>query len=208
NSLSTNFVAVEDHLSLRLVELEVGVSVNEQAAGECFLHQLVAELDQLPRFRRRSNHEFHREISAAWKRWWRQRDDSDARNLRQRPDRLNQKLLSGFLSLAPGLGYHAAETAAWRGDLKNALTFGERMVNVVNLGREQIRLIDRRIRGALNDPKHHSLIFRGRQFALRKHVERHDQRNHDRPENQNHGAVLEGPGQQARISVAHPFEMA
>ena len=51
HSLRTEFVAVEDDLSLRLVELQVGVGINEKATGEGFLHELIGKLAELPWFR-------------------------------------------------------------------------------------------------------------------------------------------------------------
>src|SRR5216683_5511614 len=68
HSLSTNLVTVEDNLSLWLIELQVGVGKNEQATGECFLHQLIGEFTELPRFSRRHDHKLNRKISTTWQR--------------------------------------------------------------------------------------------------------------------------------------------
>ena len=68
HSLSTNLVTVEDNLSLWLIELQIGVGENEKATGECFLHQLIGEFTELPRFSRRHDHKLNRKISTTWQR--------------------------------------------------------------------------------------------------------------------------------------------
>ena len=208
DSLRAEFVAVEDDLSLRLVELQVGVGVNEEAAGERFLHELVGKLAELPRLGCRDNHELNREISATRQRRRRQRDHANARNLRQWPDGFDQQLLSCLFPLAPRLRHHASETAARRSDLKDAFALGERVINIVDLSREQIGLINRRVGGGLDDSEDNSLVLSRRQFVLREHVERHDQRDDNRPENKNHGPVLQRASEHARISATHALKAA
>jgi hypothetical protein len=46
DTLRPQLVAVEDHLRLRLVELQVGVGEHEHPAGKRLLHQLLGELAQ------------------------------------------------------------------------------------------------------------------------------------------------------------------
>src|SRR3981081_3450376 len=82
------------------------------------------------------------------------------------------------------------------------------MIDIIDLSREQIGLIKRRVRGALYDSEHYSLVLGRRQLALREHVERYDQQDDDRPEHKNHGPILQGPGEGSRISTAYALEAA
>ena len=50
--LGAKLVAVEDHLGLRLVELQIRVGEDEQTTGERLLHELIGELAQLARLGR------------------------------------------------------------------------------------------------------------------------------------------------------------
>src|SRR5208282_1888401 len=125
------------------------------------------------------------------------RDDANARNFREWSDRLDQQLLSRLFSLAPGLRHHSPEAAIRGCDLEDALALRERMINIVDLIREQIGLINRRVRGGLDDAEDNSLILSWREFVLRKHVERHDQRDNNCPQNKDHGPVLERTGERA-----------
>ena len=65
DALRAQLVAVEDDFGLWLIELQICVSKDEEAAGHCLLHQLLGEVDKLLRLRRRRDHEIDREISAA-----------------------------------------------------------------------------------------------------------------------------------------------
>ena len=111
DALRAQLVAIEDDLRLRLVELQVGVGEDEQPARERLLHELAGKLAELLRLGRRGDHEVDGEVSAAGQRRRRQRDRADARDLRQRPHRLDQELLRCLGPLAPRLGHHAAEAA-------------------------------------------------------------------------------------------------
>ena len=51
DALRSELVAIEDHLRLRLVELQVRVGEDEHAARERLLHELPGELLELPGFR-------------------------------------------------------------------------------------------------------------------------------------------------------------
>ena len=79
-SLGAELVAVEDDLGLRLVELQVRIGENEQAARECLTHELFSKCVELPGLHRRGNHELNREVSATWQRRRGQWDDADARD--------------------------------------------------------------------------------------------------------------------------------
>src|SRR5262249_61469636 len=102
----------------------------------------------------------------------------------------------------------AAAPADGVGDLKDAVASGERMVDVVTLLREQVRLVDRGVCRRLNDAEHYALIFLRREFALREHVEGNDQQHDDRPESENDGPILQGSGQSSRVQSANAFEAA
>ena len=65
NPLRAELVPVEDYLGLRLVKLQIGVGIDEDAALERTLHQLVRELRKLLRLSRRSDDEVHGKISTA-----------------------------------------------------------------------------------------------------------------------------------------------
>ncbi len=208
NSLRAQLVAIEDDLGLRLVELQVGVGVDEQTAGESLPHQLLGEVEQLLRLARRGDYEINREISAAGQRRRSQRNHADARDLRQRPRGFEQKLLRGLFPLAPRLGHHAAEAAGRRRDLKDALALRERVINVVHLIRVQLRLIDGRVRRSLDHSEDHALILRRRQFPLREHVERNHQHGDNRPQRENHRPVAQRPRQSSRVSPAYAIEAA
>ena len=73
-------------LGLRLVELKVGVGEDEQTTGKGFANKLFGERVQLRWLHRRGDHELNREVSATGQRRWRQWDDPDARDFRQRAD--------------------------------------------------------------------------------------------------------------------------
>src|SRR6202035_2092021 len=113
-----------------------------------------------------------------------------------------------LLSLAPWFRHHAPEAATRRSNLKDAFALGERMINVVDLSGKQIGLINRRVRGGLDDSEDNSLVLSRREFVLREHVEGHDQRDHNHPDSKTHGPVLQGSGEQARISAPYPFKAA
>src|SRR5581483_3499471 len=83
--LGTDFVAIKNHFRLRLVEFQVGVGVDELAARECLLHQLIGELGQLLRFSSGGDNQIYGEISAPGQRWRRQGDYADACDPRERP---------------------------------------------------------------------------------------------------------------------------
>ena len=70
HALGTKLVAVKHDFSLGLVELHIGISVDEHAAGEGLLHELVGEVPELLRFGRRSDHEIDREVTTPgqWRR--------------------------------------------------------------------------------------------------------------------------------------------
>ena len=125
DALRAQLVAVEHDLGLRLIELDVGIGEDEHPAGKRLLNELPRELLKLLGLRRRCDDEIDREITAAGQRRRRERDDADPRDLRERPHRLHQQLLGGLLSFTPGFRDHAAETARWRDDLKDAGRFGE-----------------------------------------------------------------------------------
>ena len=162
---------------------------------ECLAHKLFSKCVELPWLHRRGNHELNREISATRQRGRSQGNHADAWDFRQWPDRFNQQLLSRLFPLAPRFGYHASEAAARGSDLKDTVALGESAIDVINLGREQVGLVNRGVRGALDNSEDNSLVLSRRQFALREHVERHDQRDNDRPENEDHWAVLQCPGE-------------
>ena len=82
------------------------------------------------------------------------------------------------------------------------------MVDVVNLVRIQIGLIDGGVRRRLNDAEHDALVLCRRQFPLRKHVERNHQRGDDRPYRQHHRPEPQRAGQIARVSSPDPFKQA
>ena len=56
------------------------------------------------------------------------------------------QLLRRLGPLAPRLGHHAAEAAVGQRDLEDAGALRERLVDVVDLIGEQLRLIERRVR--------------------------------------------------------------
>src|SRR6185503_9487858 len=131
------------------------------------LYQTAGDLAELLRLARRGNHEIDRKVSAAGKRRWSKGNDSNAGNFRQRSHRLDEELLRGLGSLTPRLGDHAAKTTGWKRELKDALALGDRSIHVVDLRREQLGLIDRRVRGRLDDAKHDPLILGRGELALR-----------------------------------------
>ena len=49
NALCSQLVSIEHNFGLRLIELEIRISENEEAARERLLHQLSSEVDKLPR---------------------------------------------------------------------------------------------------------------------------------------------------------------
>src|SRR5207237_946071 len=70
DALRTQFVAIEDHFRLRLVELQVRVGIDEDAAGESLLDEFVCEISEFSRFARRRDDEVYGEAAAAGKRRW------------------------------------------------------------------------------------------------------------------------------------------
>src|SRR5207244_601113 len=111
-------------------------------------------------------------------------------------------------SLTPGLGHHASETAVRGRDLEDAPALGKRVVHVIDLACEQIGLIKGGVRGSLYYSENYSLVLSRRQFALREHVERHDQQDNNRPDCKHNGPVLECSGQRSRIGATHALEAA
>ena len=107
--------------------------------------------------------------------------------------------LHGFVTIPPN-------PPVGRRDLEDARALRKRLVHVVNLLREQLRLIDGRVCGGLDDPEHHALVLRRRQFLLREHIERHDQHRDDRPEHQNDRPVPQRRRQDARVAASHAVE--
>src|SRR6266446_3580176 len=80
HSLRAELVAVEDDLGLRLVELQVGVSEDEQTTRECLTHELFSKCVELPGLHRRGDHELNWEVSATGQRGRGQWDHADARD--------------------------------------------------------------------------------------------------------------------------------
>src|SRR5436309_4805674 len=62
-------------------------------------------------------------------------------------------------------------TTLFRSDLENAVALRERMIDVVHLLCEKIRLIEGGVSGRLNDCEDHSFVLVWRQFALRRSEE-------------------------------------
>ena len=77
------------------------------------------------------------------------------------------------------------------------------MIDVIDLRREQVGLVDGGVGGALDHAEDDTLVLGRSQFSLREHVERHDQEDNDPPENKNHGPVLERSGERPRIKTAN-----
>ena len=177
-----------------MIELQVGVRKDKQTARERLLHQLLRKLAQLLRFGRRGDHEIHGKVAAAgqWRRG--QGNRANAWDLRQRSHGFHQELLRRLAPLAPRFGDHSAETGRRKRELKRAAGFGKRSIDVVDLRGEQPGLLNRGVRRRLNDREHDALIFGGRELTLREHVERHDQRGHDQPEDQDDRPVAERCG--------------
>src|SRR5206468_11784388 len=117
HTLRTQLVAIEDNFGLRLVKLQVGVGIDEDAAGESLLYELVSEVSKFLRLARRRNDKVNRETAATRKRGGRKRDDTNAGYLRKRSGGFHQELLRGLLAIAPRLGHHSPETASGRHDL-------------------------------------------------------------------------------------------
>ena len=191
HALRSQLVAIEDDLRLRLIELQIGIGVDEEAARERLLHQLPGDVSKLLRLRRRRDHQIHREVSASGKRRGGERDGADTRDLRERAHQSNQQLLRALRPLAPGLRHQSPESGRRERDLENTLGLGEGPVGVVNLGSEELRLVDGRIRGCLNDREDDALILGGRELPLREQVKRHRQQHHDRPQHEHHRPVAE-----------------
>ena len=176
NALRAELVAVEDDFGLRLVEFQIRVGVDEQAAGErlrctSWLAKSMSCCGSAGEAITKSTGKSPPPGSGGGVSGITRMPaifDSG-------PTDSTSKLLCCLLPLAPRLGHHAAETAGRRSDLKDALALGERVIDVVDLVREQLGLIDRRVGRGLNDSEDHSLVLCRRQLPLREHVERNDQ---------------------------------
>jgi hypothetical protein len=79
---------------------------------------------------------------------------------------------------------------------------------IVNLRREEPRLLDRGVGRRLDDREHHALILRGRELTLREHEERNGQQSDDRPQHQDDRPVAKRSGERPRVPVAHVLEAA
>src|SRR3989454_3573676 len=149
----THLVAVEDDLRLRLIELDVGVRVHEEAARVRLPDQLAGQLGDLRRLARGADDELDRKALAARQRRRRQGNHAHSRKLRERRGGLHLKLLGGLFPLAPGLENHAAESTAGRCDLKRDVALRERPEHFAHLGREKHRLFERGVGGGLDEDR-------------------------------------------------------
>jgi hypothetical protein len=82
-----------------------------------------------------------------------------------------------FLRSLQGFGDHAAEAAGRASDLEDRLLLGQRVVDVVNLLGEEVRLVERRVGRRLDDAEHDRLVLGRRELLGGEHVERNDQSN-------------------------------
>ena len=124
-------------------------------------------------------------------RQWRRhnRDDADARNLRERPI-VSMTSCSVVLLAAPRLRRHAAEPARREGDLKDAVAFrSDRYTS--NRPGIKLRLIERRVCGCLDNSRRSPGLLSA---PLRcENIERHRQQRDDRPQHQDDGAIPRCP---------------
>jgi hypothetical protein len=201
-------VAVEDDLGLRLVELEIGVGEDEQPAGEGLLYELVRDVHQLLRLGRRGDDEVHGKVAGARQRRRGHRDDAHAGDLGQLPRRLHQQLLRRLRALAPGLRDHAAEAPGGGRYLEDVACLRERMVHVVDLGGEELGLVERRVGGGLHDAEHNALVLGGRELPLGQQIERRHQEDHDGPQREHDGPVLERSRERPRVRFPQAVEAA
>src|SRR5262249_61333228 len=65
HALRADLVTIKHNFRLRLIELHIGVGVNEDAALHRIKHKLLGETHQLLRLRSRCDNEINREISSA-----------------------------------------------------------------------------------------------------------------------------------------------
>ena len=128
DALRAELVAIEDDLGLRLIELQVGVGEDEQAARERLLHELVRELAKLlrlgrPRRSRDRPGNLRRRAAAA--------ASAESRGCRESATAAPSISISSCSRrlgpLAPRLGHHAAEAAGRKRELKDAGGLGERL---------------------------------------------------------------------------------
>src|SRR5262249_38566649 len=140
--LGPQLVAVEDDLSLRLVELQVRVGEHEDAALKRFADEGVGELRQALRLGGRGGDEVHRATAAPW-RGWGDRGSAGAAGGRRGPaGALDWERRRVLLSRAPGLGALPSDPAVGRRDLEDALGFREGPIDVVDLLGEELGLVD------------------------------------------------------------------
>ena len=207
DALRPQLVAIEHDLRLRLIELQIRIGVHELPARECFADQLVRELGKTLGFRGRNDrHVDGKTLAGAGQRWRNDLNRANARDLRGLHRRVHLNRLNAALPLVVRLGDHAAESNCRKHHPERRRRLGHRSIDVLDLRREQLRLIDRRIRRRLDETEEEALVLHRRELFLRKHVERKDQHDDDRPERQHDRAILERAGQRARVAIAHFVE--
>ena len=142
-SESRDLVPVEGDLGLRLVVFEVGVRVDEDAAGKGCLHEFFGGLEQLAWFGSRGDNELHREVAST---------RQGGRGGRDHPDAgdggcfLIEIKGDGFASLVPifpWLGTNPSESSVGPDNLEGVACLRQRGHGVVEKVLVEQGLVDR-----------------------------------------------------------------
>ena len=202
-------VAINDKLGLGTVDLDV----DERRKGEhAALHgrkaDLAGELQDLVLGRGGGDDEFHRKLATAGKSRRRDREHADAGNGVQAALHIGQDLEDCSFSLAPGPGYHAAETGGGEGDLEGEIGLRNAEKDPVGCRGKETGLVQGGVGRGIENAEDHTLVL-GRGQLPGRHPEHGDgeETDHD-PDQVDRGPRTQGGVQVAAVQFPEPVKTA
>ena len=201
-------VAIDRHVGLRIIELQVAIEEDEHPALHCLLQELLGDVVQTRERIGGDDHELDRQAEAAGKRRRLERRDANTGNLAQflLQNRLN--CIGRLRSLVPRLEHHAGERLAGHIKLEDMLGFRMMREYLVHLARIELALLQSGVRRGDRLGNDNALVLCRRQLCLGAAEQKIDTGQHDRGEHQRDRQSVQAGMQPAFVPAAQPVELA
>ena len=203
-----SLVAVDQDVGLRIVDFQIAIQEDEQAALLRLAQKLLSNVVQALERLGRADHELNRQSDAARQRRRLEGDDTHTRNLRDLllHDRL--QLVSRHRAAVPRFQRHAGNGLPRHVDLKDVVGLGMLEEDPVDLVRIELALLERRIRRRIRQREDDALILLRRELGMGGDEQEIDAREHDQRENDGDRQVIEASVQAPLVGALQPIEAA